>query len=128
MIDLFNELTELDKIRLNNYITKWGIAEERFMGLEKWLSNWNASNQTLYKLLGNQLTYETDYSYVISEEQKKREFDCLVDYSNFRSDYDDFVWRLRNKYPTLLSEYDSYLPFYIVNRRNIRYTRIKSFN
>ena len=99
MVDLINELSELDKQRLCNYIYKYGVNKDNFMGLDKWLQNWNHSNQTLYKLLGNQLTYEVDYKYNKSREEKREEIDHLMCASSFPTRYRDFLWEISHDYP-----------------------------
>ena len=72
MIDLYARLPELEKTRLNNYISKWGV-KSNFIGLEKYLSNWNHSKQKLYKLLGNQFVYSQKISYTKNENELRND-------------------------------------------------------
>ena len=77
MIDLINKISELDKKRLNNFITTYGVSSN-FIGLDKWLQQWSHSNQLLYKMLGNRLIYETDFSYEKNHNELKIQIDSLI--------------------------------------------------
>lgn len=56
-IPLINELSELDKERIKNYLYLYGNRGEN-IPLEEWLKYWEHSNQKLYKALGNTLIKE----------------------------------------------------------------------
>lgn len=62
MVDLINELTEQDRVLINNYISQWGVSSH-FIGIDQWLQNWSHSKQKLYQLLGNKFVYSQDFSY-----------------------------------------------------------------
>jgi len=62
MIDLYNELSDLDKKRIENYLSKWGSPRE-MISVPEYLEYWNKNKQKLYKLLGNQMIYSCPFSY-----------------------------------------------------------------
>lgn len=89
-VDLIQQISEDDKKRLNNYISEYGIKKSKFIGLDKWLQNWNHSNQVLYKLLGNNLIYEFDYNYEKSAEDVRQEIYGKLFRTDFKMCYHDF--------------------------------------
>ena len=89
-IDLINELTSEDKKRIENYIYTFGCSEDRFIGIDNWLSNWSHSNQILYRLLGNKLIHKVEFTYEKDKSALKREFVELIHYSHFKKSYHDF--------------------------------------
>ena len=54
-IPLINELSELDKNRIKNYLNLYGSNIKEPLPPEEWLKYWEHSNQKLYKALGNTL-------------------------------------------------------------------------
>ena len=73
MFDLFDALTEEDKVKINNYISLHGAREE-VMPLKDWLVNWSKNKVKLYKLLGNQLIHKIPYEINKPEIELAREF------------------------------------------------------
>lgn len=74
---LINSISELDKKRIRNYIVKYGgISNSTWQKemlndndlLEKWLSNWSANKQKLYRLLGESLVYSENVEIPNNEE------------------------------------------------------------
>lgn len=88
-IDLIEKLSADDKKRINNYITKWGVPAEKFIGLDKWLQNWSHSNQKLYKLLGNQFIKEFDIRFAKESSVLRNEMAILLK-SVFKGSYHNF--------------------------------------
>lgn len=91
-INLIDELTELDKKKIENYISVTGIHKNKFIGVDKWLEQWSHSNQKLYRFLGNKLIVKKDYSYEKPYLTIRREvLDKLFDLS-FKKNYASFYW------------------------------------
>lgn len=88
-IDLIEKLSADDKERINNYINKWGVPTENFIGLEEWLQNWSHSNQKLYKLLGNQLIRKFDIRLSKTREHLRTEMITLLKLP-FKESYHNF--------------------------------------
>ena len=72
-INLIDQLSELDKTRIENYVKTYG-AGQHFIGIDKWLASWSHANQKLYKLLGNQLIYKEQIRIEKDEEMLKKDF------------------------------------------------------
>ena len=96
-IDLYSKLSEEDKETIKNYIYTFGVKEEDFLGLEEWLQNWSHSNQKLYKLLGNQFIYKTDFSYIKELSEIREEISQLINTNHFTHEYDNFIDNLFSK-------------------------------
>lgn len=94
-IDLINKLSDEDKIKIKNYITLYGINEDNFLGLDKWLSNWSHSNQVLFKLLNYQLIYKVPFSYLKRVEDIQVEVEEIIKndpfIESFKNFYIDFI-------------------------------------
>lgn len=73
-IPLINEISELDKKRINNYIHLYGVKSLDPLPAEEWLKQWEHSNQTLYKLLGNSLIKEIPFDAEKNRELIEEEF------------------------------------------------------
>lgn len=82
-INLINQIPELDKQRLINYIDDYGINKVNFVGLDKWLQQWSHSKQKLYKLLGDKLIYKTTFEYEKNQPELKIQLDALYENSKF---------------------------------------------
>ena len=57
-IPLIEQLSELDKKRIENYICLYGNRSCENLPVEEWLKYWEHSNQKLFKILGNSLIKE----------------------------------------------------------------------
>lgn len=93
--NLYPVLTEKDKAILHNYIYKYGVAEEHFVGLEKWLHDWSYNKVKLYKLLGDQLIYSEPFSYTEPEGQIQDAFDNVLwesEHTSFIQDVRSCIW------------------------------------
>ena len=90
MLKLLEQLTELDKQRIHNFICTWGTIEEEFIGVDEYLKYWAKNNTKLYHMLGNQLSVSVPFSYEkdVDEIQK-----CLAD-----SLYEHPFWQVFNYY------------------------------
>lgn len=64
-INLIDKISDKDKERLINYIDCYGVGKQYFVGLDDWLANWSHANQKLFKLLGEELIREFDFSYTM---------------------------------------------------------------
>lgn len=91
-INLIDKLSQLDKNRIINYINSYGINAANFIGVDAWLQNWSHSNQKLYKLLGNNFIYKTEYRYKRSEEELKKIFRDKLNNHNFIIEYNNFYF------------------------------------
>lgn len=92
-IPLINELSELDKKRIKNYLYLYGNRGEN-IPLEEWLKYWEHSNQKLYKALGNTLIKEIpNYKIEKNDEITRIEINKLKE--DFYRDYckliDNFI-------------------------------------
>lgn len=59
MLNLYNELSNLDKERIKNYIIKYsGATEKNYLGNEEYLKYWTKCKPHLYHLLGGNLIYK----------------------------------------------------------------------
>lgn len=72
-IDLISKLPKTDIIKMENYINKYGVSIEHYMGTEKWLQNWSHSNQNLYKLLGESFIHTKKIEFAKSSSELSRE-------------------------------------------------------
>lgn len=73
MIDLVAELSELDKARIKNYLTKYG-SPAHIIPLEEYLADWSKNKQKLYKMLGNKFIVESEYKYTKPFSELEYEF------------------------------------------------------
>ena len=89
-INLIDELSNLDKKRIENYIYTYGANKENFIGIDAWLQDWSHSNQKLYKLLGNKLIYSEPFEYNKNISDMRAEiYDKLLQ-STFKQSYHEF--------------------------------------
>ena len=80
--NLVNELSELDKVKLNNYIHLYG-TREGFVGVDNWLNDWGKNKIKLYKLLGNKFEHRVDFSYDKSKEDLRHQLQELFRKHNY---------------------------------------------
>jgi hypothetical protein len=73
---LFNQLTELDKKRIDNYLSKWGVMGEHIPP-EDYLSFWDKNKRKMFKLLGNKFIYSCPFQYEKPKVEIKRELTNL---------------------------------------------------
>jgi hypothetical protein len=88
-------LSEQDKTIMKNYIFQYGIKEEHFIGLEKWLTGWSYNKIKLYKLLGNSFTYSKPFKHEEPYSQMADNFEKLIysTYGNFTDDLKQYwIW------------------------------------
>ena len=106
MQDLYAEISELDKKRIENYASKWG-SPHHTIPMQEYLSYWNKNKQRMFKLLGNKLIYSCNFEYEKPAEEIKFEFNKLlretgnpvtVFMENFKSFMDWMVKHLANQY------------------------------
>ena len=114
-INLIDQLSDLDKKRIENYISLYGVSSH-FIGIDKWLQNWSHSKQKLYKLLGNSLIKEIDFDYNYSPQNNailRVEIDNLISNSAFITEYTDFCNDCISNYlHKEVINYDTYLSFF----------------
>ena len=91
-INLIDKLTDLDRKRIENYISLFGVNKNDFIGLDQWLQNWSHANQKLFKLLGGKLIKEYDYLYTKNSEDIEREICDILLTMPMRTDYRDFYF------------------------------------
>ena len=92
--DLTKELSELDKKRIHNYITTYGIHQDFFIGVDEWLQNWSHSKQKLFHLLGDKLIVEIPFCVKKNEENIRREMNEIIWNSPFCQHYNTWVYAL----------------------------------
>lgn len=80
--NLIDELSEVEKARIENYIYAYG-TKENFIGIDAWLEAWAKNNIKLYKLLGNSFTYRTFFKYDKT-------------YNEINGQMQDLVWSFRD--------------------------------
>ena len=88
MFNLFNQISEEDKIKINNYIRLYGAASHT-LPLEEWLANWSVCKIKLYKLLGNNLIVKIPYSIDKPNSEKDAQMRTLI------VDNHDFIEKYR---------------------------------
>lgn len=93
-INLINQIPELDKQRMINYIDEFGINKDYFIGLDTWLQPWSHSNQKLYRLLGEKLIYKIPFEYEIDKSELSQKLDNLMNNSSFVELYNEFVKKI----------------------------------
>lgn len=74
MSKLLEQLTELDKKRIHNFITTWGCPSEDFIGVDEYLEQWAKHNTKLYHLLGNNISISMPFNYEKDQEELRE--DC----------------------------------------------------
>lgn len=62
-MSLLNQLSELDLKRFENFVDLYGVNRFNYCGNERYLRFWDKNKRDLFKLLGNQLIYETPYEF-----------------------------------------------------------------
>lgn len=90
MSKLLEQLTELDKQRIHNFITTWGCPSENFIGVDEYLEQWAKHNTKLYHILGNQLSVSMPFTYEKDIDEIQR---CLA---NVLSEHP--FWQVFNYY------------------------------
>ena len=80
-ISLIDKLSDLDKKRINNYLTLYGTRHIDHLDATEWLEQWSHSKQRLYHALGDKLIVEIP--------TKIEKSDRIIDgeLSEFRSNY-----------------------------------------
>lgn len=93
--DLRDQLSDLDKKILSNYIMSFGydkgLPKEYFVGVDTFLENWAKSKIRLYHFLGNNFIVKVPFSYQKDEEEISREIEALLVSSKFLSEFDIFL-------------------------------------
>ena len=93
--DLRDQLSDLDKKILFNYIMSFGYSEglpkEYFVGVDTFLENWAKSKIRLYHFLGNNLIVKVPFSYQKDKEEISREIEALLVSSKFLPEFDIFL-------------------------------------
>lgn len=89
-INLIDKLSDRDKELIKQYIFKYGVAEKYFMGLEDYLQAWSHANQKLYKLLGNSLIKEFDFTFTQDNRDYINRVRGELFSLPFKSNYHDF--------------------------------------
>ena len=94
--DLRNQLSDLDKKIILNYITAFGdengLPEEYFVGVDTFLENWAKSKLKLYHFLGNQLIIKVPFSCEKNEEGLEAEVRALLFHNIFLNNFSDFLF------------------------------------
>lgn len=78
MLNLYEQLSELDRKRIENYIFINGIAEKGYIGNEEYLKYWANCNKKLFHLLGGKLIHKIPFTYEKEEYDIKREIRTLL--------------------------------------------------
>lgn len=60
---LFNQISELDLKRFENFVDLYGVNKFNYCGNERYLRFWDKNKKNLFKLLGNQLIYEVPFEF-----------------------------------------------------------------
>ena len=68
MLNLYELLSDEDKQIITNYVVKYGINKEDYIGTEEFLEEWSKAKVKLYRALGNQFKISIPYTYNLSEE------------------------------------------------------------
>lgn len=126
-INLIDKIPVEDIVRIENFIYRFGIHPDRYVGTREWLSNWEHANQKLYKLLGGKLIHEIDFTYDKDEDKIYREIREMLDrkghYSDFRDTYGNFFmfikeklsdpeWGITREHIDFFNHFTDYLNFY----------------
>ena len=90
-IDLIDKLSDTDKKTIENYIYKYGIKKENFIGLNEYLGSWSHAKQRLYKLLGEKIIIKVPIEYEKSERELKSEIHNMFYESEFYICLRDFI-------------------------------------
>lgn len=105
-VDLIDQISKEDKTRIENFIYKYGIKKEDFLGLDEWLKSWNFSKQKLYKLLGNNLIKSFPFEYNKTPAALASELKRLYSSHEIKDVFDDFFdFCLKKK-----KDYSHFLP------------------
>ena len=101
--NLINELSELDKKKLENYVHMYG-TKEGFIGVDAWLENWAKNKVKLYKLLGNKFEHRITFQYNKTRAELERQIsELVINYREFFNDLIDWVWE--NNYPDEVTDF-----------------------
>lgn len=78
MVDLFEKLSEEDRIKTYKYISCFAGKDAEFINpvanLEYLLRFWNTNKQDLYKLLGNEMIISREVNFIASAEELEDEY------------------------------------------------------
>ena len=95
-ISLIDQLSDLDKQRIKNYLYTYGNKQIPNLDVKDWLCYWDHSNQNMYKVLGNSLIKEIPYKIEKKEDILKEEIKALRD--SFYPYFDDLIYNVRASY------------------------------
>jgi len=96
-ISLIDQLSELDKKRIYNFMSTYGSTYIDPLPPEEWLQNWSHSNQKLYRLLGNSLIKEIPYKIIKNESIIREEVSNLVE-KNFSDIFNQVLDKFRSEF------------------------------
>ena len=68
MLNLYELLPEKDKQIITNYVNKFGIHKDKYIGTQEFLKHWSVDKVKLYHALGNQFSISIPYEYTQSED------------------------------------------------------------
>ena len=88
--NLLNQLTEEDRIKIENYIYLYGTRES-FIGIDEWLKHWSINKIKMYKLLGNQMIYRVPFKYTKSKDELSVQLSNFLCNSDFPSFFRDWI-------------------------------------
>lgn len=95
-INLIDRLPKEDKEAISEYIYKFGVTKEYFIGLEKFLEDWSHANQKLYHLLGDKFIHRFHFKYEKNVDDLRHDFAKLVR-KRFWDRFDDILYAIINK-------------------------------
>ena len=101
--NLLSQLTEEDRIKIENYIYLYG-TQEHFIGIDNWLKHWSVNKIKMYKLLGNQMIYRTPFEYHKSKGELETQLSNLICYSNFPSKFRNWIKDHSDQFPSDVQE------------------------
>lgn len=90
-IDLIEQIPDNDKATLVNYIDKYGVRKDYFIGTSDFLQTWSHSKQKLYKLLGGKLIHSFSIEYNKSKREINADIENLEGSHEFGRKYRSFI-------------------------------------
>lgn len=107
-ISLIDKLSNLDKKRINNYLTLYGVNQIDHLDASEWLEQWSHSKQKLYHALGDNFIVEVPTKIekserIIDEELSQLKRDIIAEYREIVYYFCEFNGISRGSWDDLLT-------------------------